>query len=155
MADATKHGFFTFDGTFQDITDDFFITSIGGFAQTPTQFWGLLDNYTFTQVSGCEWEVKNGDQVLWAYDAFNKAHFLKLTGAKFAHKGQPYTVTVTDGSTGLPISGAQVDTPTGSVLTDVNGHATLTYTTRGFHEAKAQKDDSIRSNALTTWVLNF
>lgn len=129
--------------------DDFFITSIGGDTETATQFWGLLLNFQFTPVGGCQQEVKTGDDVLWAFDAFNKVHFLKLTGPLTAVRNQPVTVTVTDGTDGTPVSGALVD----QQLTNANGQAVLTFSSRGTVELKATKDDSIRSNRLDIIVL--
>jgi hypothetical protein len=149
LADAAKRGNFSFDGTWEPEFSDFFITSIAGVADTTTQFWGLLDNDRFTPTSGCEFEVQKNDQVLWAYDAFNAQHFLKLAGPGIVRKGKPFIVTVTDGSTGVPIQGATVGTST----TDANGYAVLTYTTDGVQKVKAERADSIRSNALTTLVL--
>jgi len=56
---------------------------------------------------------------------------------------------VTDGSTGAAIQGATV----GGQLTDVNGEATLTFGSVGLEHLKAEKSDSIRSNALDVIVL--
>jgi len=91
-------------------------------------------------------QIAENDEVLWAFDAFNKAHFLKLTGPSTATAGVPFQVTVTDGSTGVVISGASV----GGVLTDSNGQATLTLTSTT--KLKASKSDSIRSNSLSVVV---
>lgn len=147
---ASKFAKFPFDGTFTDTFDDFFITSIGTSTQTATQFWGLLVNYQFTPVGGCQFEVKPGDDVLWAFDAFNKVSFLKVTPSEITtKKGQTQTVTVTDGSTGAPAQGALID----GVTTDANGKATLTFPKRGVFEYKATRTDSLRSNALLVAVL--
>lgn len=70
---------FSYDGTYSAPFDDFFITSIGDSAQTDAMFWGLLLNYVFTPVGGCQQETKEGDDVLWAYDAFNANSFLELS----------------------------------------------------------------------------
>lgn len=56
---------------FQDYT----VTQIGPDAQTPTEFWGLLVNLQFTPTSGCQSEVKTGDQILWAYNALTRWPF--------------------------------------------------------------------------------
>ena len=53
-------------------------------------------------------------------------------------------MTVTDGMTGVPIQGALID----GVLTDASGDATLTFPKAGVFEFKAERSDSIRSNAL-------
>lgn len=140
---------FTYDGTYSTEFEDFFITRISTSAETSTQFWGLLVNYQFTPVGGCQFQTKAGDDILWAFDAFNKVHFLKVTPdhAHVKHGGS-LPVTVTDGSTGLPVQGALID----SVLTDADGNATLTFPKNGRFEYKATKDDSIRSNKLVVEV---
>ena len=136
--------FFYIYSTFDPKFDDFLITKIGKDVQTSTQFWGLLLNYHFTSVGGCQQEVRANDKVLWAFDASSKKHFLKLTGPSNARKGQSVTLTVTDGKNGKPVAGASVAGKT----TDANGKVTVTFDKKGGHSYKAEKDDSIRSNAL-------
>jgi len=148
LDDAAKVAHFSFDGTFDAVFDDFSITSIGGDTETPTQFWGILRNFEFTPVSGCQQEVKANDDILWAFDAFNKAHFLKLTGPTTAHKNQPVVLNVIDGSTGTPVAGAVVNGQT----TDANGNVSVTFTKTGVNGVKAEKSDSIRSNQLDILV---
>ena len=170
LDDAAKIHGFTFDGyvflykptmivekwrnlchyrTFSTAFDDFFITSIGGDSQTATEFWGILLNFQFIPVGGCQQEVKFNDEILFAFNAFNAAHFLKLTGPDFTHINQPIVLTVTDGETGSPVAGADVDGQT----SDANGHVSLTFTKIGQEEVKAQMSDSIRSNQITITVL--
>lgn len=135
--------------TFDDEFDDFFITSIGGDTETDTQFWGLLLDFQFTPVGGCQQEVKFGNEVLWAFDAFNANAFLKLTGPVTTRVNKDVVLTVTDGSSGSPIEGAAVD----GKVTDVNGHVTLTFTTPGVKTLKAEKESAIRSNGLVVLVV--
>jgi hypothetical protein len=129
LDDAAHLAHFTFDGyvasvnsissdikasslacsTFDTEFDDFFITRIAGSAETATQFWGLLLNFQFTPVGGCQQEVKFKDEVLWAFDAFNAAHFLKLSSpSNVIHVHKPVEFTVVDGLTGIPVSGVDV-----------------------------------------------
>jgi len=149
LDDARKIAKFPFDGTFSTAFDDFFITSIGGDTQTSTEFWGILLNFEFTPVSGCQQEVKRNDEVLFAFNAFNANAFLKLTGPTTAHVGTPITLTVTDGQTGKPVAGATVDGQT----SDANGLVTITFTNHGRETVKATKLDAIRSNKLTIVVI--
>jgi len=149
LDDASKIGHFPFDGTFDTEFDDFFITSIDGVSQTSTEFWGILLNFQFIPVGGCQQEVKFNDDILFAFDAFDKAHFLKLTGPKTAHVGEPVTLTVTDGQDGSPIAGATVDGDT----SDANGNVIVTFGQAGLKEVKATRSDSIRSNQLTILVI--
>jgi len=148
LDDAARFAHFTWDGSYDTTFDDFFITRIADSPQTTTQFWGILLNFALIPVGGCQQEVKQTDQVLWAFDAFNKSHFLKLQGPALARKGRPITVTVTDGATGQPISGAKV----GGKLTGGNGTVTLTLNNVGLQRLKAERTDSIRSNALEVLV---
>jgi hypothetical protein len=148
LDDAARLVGFSWDGIFQPQFDDYFVTRIAASAQTDTQFWGILRNYEFTPVGGCQQRVHLGDQVLWAFDAFNAAHFLKLAGPATIRAGRPFTVLVTDGRTGEPISGATV----GGQTTGTDGTATLTLSARGPHRLKAERSDSIRSNAIHVLV---
>ncbi|KAL8832076.1 MAG: hypothetical protein Q9191_000498 [Dirinaria sp. TL-2023a] len=146
---ASKLLKFPYDGTYIDSFGDYFITSIASSTQTATQFWGLLLNYQFTPVGGCQQEVKSGDHVLWAFDAFNKAHFLKVTpNVMTVGKGTSHTVTITDGTTGLAIPDAVI----GGVTSDSNGKAILTFSKTGTFFYKATRSDSLRSNALVVAV---
>ena len=101
-------------------------------------------------MGGCQYEVKAGDKVLWAYNAFNLAHFLEVTPSEVVvKKGKSQTVKVIDGSTGSPVQGASID----GVTTDANGDAVLTFGKKGFFEYKATAPDSLRSNALYVTVV--
>ena len=135
--------------TFSPEFDDFFITSIGGESQTATEFWGILLNYQFIPVGGCQQEVKFNDEILFAFNAFNAVHFLKLTGADFTYVGHALVLTVTDAQSGSPVAGAEVNGKT----SDDNGHVSLTFTEIGRKEVKAQKSDSIRSSQFIITVL--
>ncbi|KAI1856394.1 hypothetical protein JX265_011641 [Neoarthrinium moseri] len=140
---------FGFDGTWSSSFQDYFITSIGTTTQTGSQFWGLLQNYQFTPVGGCQFAVSAGDEILWAYDAFNKNYFLKTTASVTETTvGSPVTVTVVDGMTGSIVPGAQI----ANVVTDTNGQAMLLFTRKGTFSLKATRADSIRSNAVIITV---
>jgi hypothetical protein len=143
---AAKKGF-TWNGTWFEEFEDYFIESIGDSTQTSTEFWGVLVNFQFTPVGGCQQIVHPGEEVLWAFNAFEKSHFLKLKKAKHA---APDTVLVTDGSTGQPIEGATVGpvNNTAGVTTNAQGEATLSFAHPGKYRVKASRSDSLRSNAL-------
>jgi len=147
---------FTFDGTFDPEFDDFFITRIADSAQTITQFWGILLNFQFTQVGGCQQEVKAEDHVLFAFDAFSKTHFLRLDGPAIVRAGHAVQLNVTDGMTDEVIEGASVVASghgAGSQVSDADGHVSFTFTSRGVHNLKANRDDSIRSNGVNILVI--
>jgi len=129
--------------------DDYFVTTIANQTQTSTTFWGILLNYHLIPAGGCQQEVKLMDDVLFAFDAFNKVHFLKLTGPGYAYADHPVILTVTDGQNGSPVAGAEVNGQT----SDANGHVSVTFKSPGAQKVKAEKSDSIRSDALMIVVL--
>ncbi|CAE6403827.1 unnamed protein product [Rhizoctonia solani] len=148
---AAFAGVFSWDGTWDSNFDDYFVTRIGGASQTSSQFWGLLLNWQFTPVGGCQQQVAAGDTIIWAFDAFSKTYFLKLDGPSTAKVGVPIQVRVTDGSSDQVISGASIAGYPSSI-SDSNGYTTVTFTSAGTKKIKAQRSDSLRSNALTITV---
>jgi hypothetical protein len=135
--------------TYSSSFDDFFVTTIGDSAQTDTQFWGILLNWQFTPVGGCQQHIAPNDEVLWAFDAFNVGDFLKLDGPKTVRRNRPFKLTVTDGSTGALIAGADVD----GHISDAKGVVTISYGSVGRKSVKATKDNAIRSNRLDIRVV--
>jgi hypothetical protein len=106
-------------------------------------------NYQFTAVGGCQQKVTKGQDVLWAFNAFNAQNFLKLTGPELAFTGYPAVYTVTDGATGLVVEGATV----GGGTTNSSGEVALTFNRVGVRDLKAEKANAIRSNAVVTVVI--
>jgi hypothetical protein len=136
---------FFFSRTFYELYDDYSITRIGNTSQTKSQYWDVLIDYSFIKVGGCQQKVKQGDHVLFAFDAFNKKHILKLETSNYMSKiGSLIAVKVTDALTNQPIEGAIV----GNQLTNTNGFATLVFNSFGMQILKAEREDSIRSNAI-------
>jgi hypothetical protein len=150
LDDGSLSGGFSWDGTWNDSFQDFIIDRIGPDASdfATSRFWGIALNFQPSSVGGCQQQVRAGDEVLFAYDFFSKAHLLELRGAATAAIGQPLTVTVTDGKDGSPVAGANV----GGAATDPAGQATLRFDSPGVKTLKAEKADSIRSNALLVCV---
>lgn len=132
-----------------DSFDDFFITTIDGNAQTDNQFWAIFVNFQASPVGGCEQIVEANDDILFAFDGLNKAHVLKLTGPTTVDVGSPVLLTVTDGQSGDPVAGADVN----GQASDANGHVSFTYMRTGNQEFKAEKSDSVRSNRLIVDVI--
>jgi hypothetical protein len=149
LDDAADAGGFDWDGTFSAAFDDFLVTRIGPDAQTATAFWGILLGGKLTEVGGCQQRVGLGDEVLFAFDAFSKAHVLELTGPLFARAGAPATFTVTDARTHAPVAGASVR----GAVTGTDGKAAVTFDPGGIKHVKAGKPDSVRSNDVTVVVL--
>jgi Carboxypeptidase regulatory-like domain len=142
---AAKDGF-TWDGNWYEGFDDFEVTRIAETEQTETEYWGTLVNYQFTSVGSCQQEVKPGEEVLWAFNAFEAEHFLKLKKGKHGAG----SVRVTDGSTGEPIEGATVGPLNNGpgVTTNARGEAMLTFSEPGKYRVKASRPGSIRSNSI-------
>jgi Domain of unknown function (DUF4430) len=83
-----------FDGNWYPGYDDYFITRWGPGGQNATlgEYWGLLVNNVFTNVGGCQYQVDGGDEVLWAYDAFDEKPLLALFPADYTGGARPLTV---------------------------------------------------------------
>ena len=87
----------TFDGRWYPSFDDYFVTRWGPDLQNPAEgaYWGILVNDTFTDVGGCQYQLDDGDEVLWVYDAFqgrpNLALFPEV--AHYASGPRPLTAT--------------------------------------------------------------
>jgi hypothetical protein len=162
---AVAHGL-SFDAKWEEGTlHDFFVTQIGsdvngGAPEFPS--WGYAVNYTTAGVGGCQFQLAPGSEVLWAYNYFNLAHLLALSGPSSANLGSPVSVHVSDAQTGQPISGASLGEVVqgattalaGSPATDANGNAVLTFGRPGAFTLKATRSDSVRSNGLAVCVHN-
>lgn len=144
---------------------DFFVTQIGSDineTKAPFASWGYAVDDTTAVVGGCQIALAPGNEVLWAYNYFNLKHLLSLSGPSVVNAGMPFTVHVTDGQTGEPVSGAAigtllagVTTPiSGSSQTDAGGNATVTLGATGAVTLKATQHESVRSNGLVICVHN-
>ena len=139
--------------------DDIFVSRIARSEQTDTKFWGLLLDFAFTPVGGCQQEVKAGDHVLWAFgasDASVTVSQLRLAGPATAAPGFPVTFAVTDAANGAAIAGATVESSGAqpvNAMSDANGKARLSFTPKGEHSVKASKERWIRSNAVKVVVV--
>jgi hypothetical protein len=143
----------TFGATWYSSQNDFFVSQLGSDVNggPPTYpSWGFAVNYQASSVGGCQLALHSGDQVLWAYDYFNKLHLLKLAGPSTANVGQAITVNVTDGGNGAAIPGASV----GGKTTDAQGNASITFSQAGARSLKAEAPNSVRSNRLDVCVHN-
>jgi hypothetical protein len=148
LDDGARLNGFAWDADWFSSFSDFSVKQVAGEAANMTQFWGLVVNFQFSQTGGCTTKVNNGDEVLWVFDAFSKTHVLKLAGPPAATTGTPVTLQVTDGQDGFAAPGATVNGAT----TGSDGKATLTFDAAGVYKLKADRPDSVRSNALTLCV---
>ena len=148
LDDGSRTGAFTWDATYNQSFEDFLVSRVGPDSATSSQFWAFLVNSQFSQSGGCQTRVGQNDEVLWAFDGFNKSSVLRLEGPASARTGQPIGVRVTDGQDGGAEPGARV----GGAVTGADGRATLVFRDPGVYDLKAERDDAIRSNRLTLCV---
>ncbi|CZS91976.1 uncharacterized protein RAG0_02542 [Rhynchosporium agropyri] len=149
LADAGGLCRFDFDGTYDSQFDDFFITRIGATAQPSNQFWGLLLNSVFTPTGGCQTQPQPGDELLWAFDAFNANGFLDIQPRTINLRlGQLAELTVTSSSGSnagqVPVSGALFN----NLLSGSRGRVAYAANQIGTFRLKATKNASIRSPAV-------
>jgi hypothetical protein len=140
--------------------NDFFVNGIGALGAEGTESWGYAVNDTTASVGGCQFQVAPGSDVLWASNFGLAKHLLALTGPAVANAGTPFSVQVTDGQTGEPISGAAIGevhagvttTIAGSNTTDSGGKATISIARAATVTLKATRAESVRSNGVTVCV---
>jgi hypothetical protein len=155
MNDGVTANAFTRDATWDPGFDDFFINRIGPDTNTGAPdyqpYWGYFLNGVSSTLGGCQQQVHQGDDVLFAYANYGQP-LLELSGAPArAATGESFTVTVqqNDGN------GNRVPAPAAAVegqTTDAAGHATLSFGDAGEHRFKATRSDAVRSNAATVCV---
>lgn len=104
----------TFDGDWYEGFGDYFITRWGPDEQdnAASAWWGILVNQVFTSVGGCQKQLKEGDEILWLYDAFSSRPMLALypESAHYVEGPRPTRVTVAPGE---PVAVEVVSWPAG------------------------------------------
>lgn len=150
LDDAARASGFTIDGPYGNYgIQDFFIERVADQEIDPSSgYWSLWINHGFSDKGGCQKRILAGQDVLWAGIPFSVSVPLKLAGPSSALTGQPFQVSVTDGQTGDPQSGATV----GGATTGADGRATLSFAEKGIYRLKAEKPDTIRSNSIVLCV---
>jgi hypothetical protein len=149
MDDAVKLAGLTWSGSYSADFDDVSVNQIGPDAATDKAFWGVAVQGKSLEVGGCQRVVTAGEEVLWAYDMFNKKHLLHATGGSKVRAGRIYKVKVTDTQTPGVVAGALI----GGKKTNAKGIAKLRFKKPGTKRLKATRKDSLRSNQLTVKVL--
>ena len=149
LDDASDSFDFAWAGTWYDSMEDFTVDRIGPDAVTTSKFWGYAVNGQQPTVGGCQYQVKRGDEVLYAYDLFSKKHVLRLVGQRVAYRGKRFFTRVVDAATGEGIPGARV----GGKTTNAKGVAYLRFNRRGVKRLKARRADSVRSNRLRVRIV--
>jgi hypothetical protein len=146
LDDATRANGITWDGAW--FGTDYFVNRVADEPETSSQFWGLFVNGKLSNVGGCQVRLNQGDEVLYAFDAFSSTTdnkpVLRLTGPGAATVGQSVNVTVTDTEHDVRAANASVQGST----TGADGVATVSFSQEGIYRLKAERSDAIRSNAL-------
>jgi|tagenome__1003787_1003787.scaffolds.fasta_scaffold20935260_3 hypothetical protein len=158
LDDAARTNGFTWLASWSASAQDFFISTIGGDSASSTRFWNLVRNWTSLQTGGCQQQVQNGDDLLFALTGFDPTTFatwplLELRGAPATEPvNQPFTVHVLqhdgNGSPATDAAGANVAGQT----TGADGTATVSFDSPGVQHLKADRSGSIRSNGETVCV---
>ena len=139
--DAARKAGVTWQGSWSQSFEDFLINTVGPDSSTSSQFWGTALNFRDTDAGGCQVQVRQGDQVLIAFDSFDKTK-LRLTGARGTRSGEVFALFVLDGVTGDRVAGAKV----GGKTSNTQGRVLLRIRKRGLYRFKAERTDSVRSN---------
>jgi hypothetical protein len=147
LDDAARLGAFAWYGFYDSGFDDFFPVTIGGEGAIAGPYWETRTNAVPNAFGGCQIELSNGNEVLFAIDGYGKPG-LKLSGPAGASPGKPFTVSVTDAATSAPVAGADA----GGLLTGADGRVALRFDTPGLVHLKAAKAGTVRSNALDVCV---
>ncbi len=104
----------SFDGQWYEGFGDYFITRWGPDVQdnAASAWWGILVNQVFTNVGGCQKQLKEGDEVLWVYDAFSSRPMLALypEAAHYTEGPRPTRITA---ALGEPVPVEVVSWPAG------------------------------------------
>jgi hypothetical protein len=102
------------------------VCGIGGFVSDDSSFWTFKVNHVAPTVGAEQYQLKAGDDVLWAFSSggSNTGNELELVAPRTADAGEPIEVTVNqydfEGNKS-PAEGAQV----GGTVTDAEGKATV------------------------------
>lgn len=148
LDDASNAGRFSWDGDWFGSFEDFLVSRIGPDPVTDTEFWGVFVNNVASEVGGCQFLLKAGDDVLWAFDAFSKKGILVTRGRDAVQTNRPIDIQVLDNAKRTPQPGAVI----GGVTTDENGIARLAFPIPGLYRLKAEKSLYVRSRAHTICV---
>ena len=72
---------------------------------------------------------------------------MRLAGPADGETGELLELKVSDGATGAPLGGARV----GDSESGADGVVRLSFAIPGIYRLKAERSDSVRSNALPVW----
>ena len=140
--------------------DDYFVKQWGSEAENAEsegKSWGVLVNFVFTSVGGCQYELKEGNESLWVYNAFSSRPILalypadysgsKLTLTATAELNKPFTVEVEDvGDNG---EGSPPEEPARGKFTPFEGADVSPVTTneKGFEKVDTESPATVKTEA--------
>jgi hypothetical protein len=97
----------TFDGQWYKQYEDYFITRWGPDLQdvAANGYWGILVNNVFTNVGGCQYQLGDGDEILWVYNAFKNRPTLALfpEAAHYEAGERPLVINGVPAGTKVPV----------------------------------------------------
>jgi hypothetical protein len=151
----------SFDGQWYEGFGDYFITRWGPDEQDNalSAWWGILVNQAFTPVGGCQKQLKEGDEVLWVWDAFSSRPMLALYPAAahyaegprptriVAAAGEPVAVEVVAWPAGSESSTPEVPSRTGSSPYEGAEVAPVTVNSKDFQRVDTASPEAVVSDA--------
>ncbi len=144
--------------------NDYFIKRWGSEeenAEREGKSWGVLANNVYTDVGGCQWQLHNGDEALWIYNAFRSRPILGLFAANehyssgtrpltaTAELGQPFQVEVAaygDHGEGQPPATPE-RTPADSTPYEGAEVAPVQTSAKGFETVQRESDETVTTNS--------
>lgn len=156
-----------FDGDwYAEPFEDYFITQWGPERQSTleAEYWGIVVNNVFTNVGGCQYQVDQGDEVFWIYDAFSGRERLLLYPGDYSGGAVQLTAKAT---LGVPFEvevdswdayneGSPPASPTRSTDAFEGAEvAPVVSTVRGFEEVDVDSADTVVTAADGTASITF
>jgi hypothetical protein len=159
----------TFDGQWYGSFDDYFITRWGPESQdiSAGAYWGILVNEVYTNVGGCQYQLSDGDEVLWIWDAFKGRPTLVLypEEAHYSEGPRPTTVIAAPGQPvpvevlAFPDNGEGVpgDRPSRAGSSPYQGAevASVTINSKGFQRVETTNPETVTTDAEGKAAVSF
>jgi sugar lactone lactonase YvrE len=152
--------------------NDYFIKRWGSEeenAEREGKSWGVLANNVYTDVGGCQWQLHNGDEALWIYNAFQARSILGLfaSGEHYssgtrpltatAELGRPFQVEVAaygDHGEGQPPTTPE-RTPTDSTPYEGAEVAPVQTSVKGFETVQRESTETVTTNSEGKTSITF
>jgi hypothetical protein len=166
-ADAMRVISETFNGQWYNQYEDYFVTRWGPDEQSliDSEQWGVVVNNVFTSVGGCQYQLDDGDEVLWVYDAFGGRPRLSLYPADYSGGATPLTATA---ELGHPFEvevdawngyneGSPPPSPQRNGSTPFQGAEVAPVTTgeNGFEKVEVESSETVTTGANGKAVIDF